>query len=1096
MENKKGPKPKKGAQTLTVSPLRTQTQHPEGHVDTSIPAGEQIGSYKIIQLLGRGGMGAVYLAEQEKPIRRQVAIKIIKPGMDSREIIARFESEQQALALMNHPHIAQVYDAGETDKGYPYFVMEHVPGDSITDYCDKHKMTTRERLKLFEKVCDAVQHAHFKGIVHRDLKPSNVLVTFQDDNHVPKVIDFGIAKALADQKLTEKTLETMPGLGVGTPTYMSPEQAELSGKKIDTRTDVYSLGLILYEMLVGVSPFDKKILEKAGLMEMLRVIREDEPPKPSARFNTLGDTSTEIAKMRKTSPVTITRQLHGDLDWIVLKAIEKDQDRRYNSPTDLVADINRYLNRDPIQARPPSVIYKAKKYIRKHKAASIAAMSIFLIIVLFSVWNVAERRKAEKSLYFNDIDLADREWIASNIGQANRLLAEAPIRLRNWEWHYLWRMTHPEEVSTSFEINSIPGALAFSADGQRIYSSNADKTLTTWEGKTSAEISTVKLDFDGRFVEARFSSDGKLLAERYILNPSEQIGTLVVWDTGTGRQCCVLPQFESITAFTFSPDGTRLVTARSVGPKYRGLLEVWSTETGNKISDLSQASSVVTELSFCSDGKRLATVGRAFLDVIDATSGEKIIGVTPNDPLTTISRSVKFSPDGTLLAEINKRYGLRAWSAADGSALWTFNPGPEIGLVEFGRNGALVAILSDRTLRVLDPATGEQTAQLTGHAAPVFSVTFSPDETRLVSASVDKTLRIWKLGEPLVKVDLNQGQSELAQAAAISPDGGQIAILTNTAVKLWDLRTRGEIFVVPHPNSFEFPFSSKLFFNRDGTSLVYPLTRRFNSDDGQRMSDNVLVVVDTQTGRKVTTLLPQGSKRHSPVDRFVGISQQGNRVALISNLQLKPRWVDEFEMWQLPDGKSLFRIPLSQVLGGPWFAPDGRAVVVATLSPDNEQIFTVYDATSGRVVHSFDRGLPPAAFNKNGTILATTTENNRITLWNTRTWKKRVVLPEHSSSIDALSFSLGGTRLVSVSKDETVRVFDVLTGRQTLILRESGGALNVQQWLFVGSHSGFGSSSVGFSEDDTNIVLTNYLFEGKGFGIQIKTWDGSPLGTR
>lgn len=305
MEEKKEPKPKNVAQTLTASPSQTLTQHEGQQADSLIPAGQEIGPYKIIKLLGRGGMGAVYLAEQEKPIRRQVAVKIIKPGMDSREIIARFESEQQALALMNHPNIAQVFDAGTTDKGYPYFVMEFVPGESITSYCDKHRLTTQERLKLFENVCDAIQHAHFKGIVHRDLKPSNVLVSFQENNHVPKVIDFGIAKALTDQKLTEKTLETLPGLGVGTPSYMSPEQAELSGKKIDTRTDVYSLGLILYEILVGVSPFDKKVLEKAGLMEMLRIIREEDPPKPSVRFGTLGDTSTEIAKMRKTSPVAI-----------------------------------------------------------------------------------------------------------------------------------------------------------------------------------------------------------------------------------------------------------------------------------------------------------------------------------------------------------------------------------------------------------------------------------------------------------------------------------------------------------------------------------------------------------------------------------------------------------------------------------------------------------------------------------------------------------------------------------------------------------------------------------------------------------------------
>ncbi len=304
--------------------------------------------------------------------------------MDSKDIVARFESEQQALALMNHPNIAQVYDSGTTEQGYPYFVMEYVPGIPITEYCDKNKMTTKERLNLFENVCDAIQHAHFKGIIHRDIKPSNVLVTFQDDKHIPKIIDFGIAKALTGQGLTEKTIHTIHGVAIGTPIYMSPEQAELTGYDIDTRSDVYSLGVLLYEVLVGVTPFEEKELEKAGLMEILRIIREEEPSKPSTRFNSLGDTSTDVAKKRSKSEVGMAKQLRGDLDWIVMKALEKDKKRRYNSAADLASDMERYLKQEPILARPPSFVYKTKKYLRRNKTKIIIPSSVILVLLLSS----------------------------------------------------------------------------------------------------------------------------------------------------------------------------------------------------------------------------------------------------------------------------------------------------------------------------------------------------------------------------------------------------------------------------------------------------------------------------------------------------------------------------------------------------------------------------------------------------------------------------------------------------------------------------------------------------------------------------------------
>jgi len=337
--------------------------------------------YKLLEELGSGGMGIVYKAEQIKPVKRSVALKIIKLGMDTKQVVARFETERQALAVMDHPNIAKVFDGGATETGRPYFVMEFIRGIPITEYCDKHKLTTRERLELFIQVCQAVQHAHQKGVIHRDLKPSNILVVVQEDKLIPKIIDFGIAKA-TEHRLTERTLFTEQGQLIGTPEYMSPEQAEMSGLDVDTRTDIYSLGVILYELLVGVLPFDPKTLREAGFGEILRIIRETDPPKVSTRLSGLGDTNTSIAKQRRTDVAALHKQLKGDLDWITMKAMEKDRTRRYPTASDLAVDLTRHLNEEPIAARPPSNIYTISKFIRRHKIGVTAAALVIMAILI------------------------------------------------------------------------------------------------------------------------------------------------------------------------------------------------------------------------------------------------------------------------------------------------------------------------------------------------------------------------------------------------------------------------------------------------------------------------------------------------------------------------------------------------------------------------------------------------------------------------------------------------------------------------------------------------------------------------------------------
>lgn len=362
---------------------------------TGASAAGSFGRYRLLQRLGEGGMGEVWLAEQTEPVRRQVALKVIKAGMDSAQVVARFEAERQALALMDHPTIATVFDGGTTPQGRPYFAMEYVKGEPITVYCDRHLLSTRERLELFMQVCAGVQHAHQKGIIHRDLKPSNVLVAIQGDRPVPKIIDFGVAKATT-QHLTERSLFTELGVLIGTPEYMSPEQAEMGSLDIDTRTDIYALGVLLYELLTGALPFDRKDLRQAGIAEIQRIIREKEPPRPSTRITHLGLASTEAAKNRHTEPRRLASDLRGDLDWITMRALEKDRTRRYQTANALSADVRRHLSNEPVSAGPPSTAYRAGKFVRRHRFGVAAATTLVLLLAAFAAAMVVQFRRTAR----------------------------------------------------------------------------------------------------------------------------------------------------------------------------------------------------------------------------------------------------------------------------------------------------------------------------------------------------------------------------------------------------------------------------------------------------------------------------------------------------------------------------------------------------------------------------------------------------------------------------------------------------------------------------------------------------------------------------
>ena len=957
--------------------------------------GDRIGRYKLLQKIGEGGCGVVYMAEQTEPVKRRVALKVIKLGLETHPVIARFEAERQALAMMDHPNIAKILDAGTTETGRPYFVMELVRGIKITDYCEQNKLATRQRLDLFIKVCQAVQHAHQKGIIHRDLKPSNVLVTSDDGVPLPKVIDFGIAKATSDIQLTDKTLFTRFDMFIGTPAYMSPEQAEFNASDIDTRTDIYALGFLLYELLTGQTPFDSKELLNGGLDAMRKIIREKEPLRPSTRLSqmlvaaevtrrTAGGVESSASSRRQLQENV--HQLQGDLDWIVLKALEKDRTRRYDTANGLAADIQRHLANEPVTARPPSTAYKIQKAWQRNKLAFSAAAIVALALIVgisVSTWQAVvatrarsaaqqaqalavanekearaqqeradrEAASARRTAYIANLGSIQSDWDKRNYARVRETLAsQKDYPEPSFEWFYWQRMTHLELSSFSTY-----------AGGIKSFRLSPDRTKAV-------------LVMGDNSIEVRLIPSG------------EKVTTFLGHGTMTPRKFNDADLAESAV---FSPDG-RFV-ASGGGLYFDGVVKLWNAQTGKEI--------------------------RSFGNY--TPGGDEEDAALPKQHVGNRQNRIAFSPDGRLVASagMEQRYGVQVWEVATGKKLRTLESGINekggkwISQLAFSGDSRRIVSVGGQ-MRMHDIETGKVFGPV-DNGATAFAL--SPDSRRL-AVNRGKSVSVYDLTEEgFSTVPMDIPLETTSGHLSFSPDGQRLLVQGKGDTVILDSFT-GERQLTLRGGSFwsEFLADSQRVASTDGD-------RRVKIWDASTDRELLRVV----TGYNPKAMAKDGSRLvvHLPWDETRGIESgkiDGNSGGL--------------GVLDLNTGKliSTMREHESRRVDGAAFSPDNKWVVSG--GRDAGHNFRVWDAQTGEVkwteptprVEHYSIGFGP----KGDTVISTLKEpNQRHAIWDIAT-RRLTMSPRSQIGGYNWAMSADGRRLATGGYDGTVRVWDTATGEE------------------------------------------------------------------
>lgn len=1027
---------------MTSDPL-SPTQ-PAGDMDATIrvdmrsllPAGleqpgDLIGRYKLVEPLGEGGFGTVWRAEQSEPIRREVALKVIKAGMDSREIIARFEAERQALALMDHPNIAGVLDAGTTDAGRPYFAMELVNGMPITEYCDTHQLSIRQRLELFIPVCRAVQHAHQKAILHRDLKPSNILVTEVDGKAVPKVIDFGIAKALGtspEAALQVSMLQTQAGVVIGTPQYMSPEQAGAT-RDLDTRSDIYTLGVILFELLTGDTPLSRDSLRKAALDEVLRLVREAEPKRPSSRVMPVTDAMVQTSAERQTEPHRLSRTLRGDLDWITLKALEKERERRYGSAVALADDLERHLNHEPVEAGPPSALYRFRKLVQRNKLAVSAAAALLFMLSLgigISTWQAVRASRAETLVRMERDRQDELLWVASRGDH------EAALRALDQGKH-AEGLAHFERALESRRINST----ALIASAVHAFGPNAPSWRTRSVSAFNHFPYTMAFSPNSRSIVA---ADGEFV--RFIEPASgNTIAEVEMSVTNNPSNGSTAPQAEAPLAF--SPDGKCVAAGTPSGDIL--ILNAYTGKVLLKVNGKGKINSV----SFSPNARHLAVgIGDFKVNVkapcfasmlIETSTGEVLHSSTYEAPVN----SIVFSPLGNVYAVGIDDKTLRLIDALTGKELIQEKRAYAISAVKFSFDGRYLASEGGRGVEVIEVSTGQKT--LLNEFS--YMCAFSPDgKTLAVSRTSKRDSRKAELaiiGLPIGKDIRVIPSVEVSRMLAFSPDGRWIAFNeTDHTVRVCNTATGAD---VGRLNFGGYLYS--ISFSPDGRYLAATgdekTVRVFepgflggtnqgsiraiieetkpNWNTVQFSDDGKCVVIPSKFGgaslyevssQKVIARLASGVPCSA-----AGLSADGTLVAVSSDGGM-------LHVFKTKTGAEAFSFRLDKPIHGIKFSPSGDRLAIGTDDTDH-----LIDTANGKTIFVSKYGYAKAiSFSPDGMLLAFGRGNSLAPIVSADTGRK-VWDIYHVNPIYEITFSPDGEH-VAVGTWEKVFVFNVANKKQ------------------------------------------------------------------